>query len=114
MLGALLEFDSNYGLWERPVSATQDSITAGDGRIAFLDVSSGVPDWSELGVEVVVDCSGRAVVRDGAQAHPDRGAQRVLVSAPSRSLDDCDAVLLRGIPFAPAASSSATRLSAAR
>jgi glyceraldehyde 3-phosphate dehydrogenase (phosphorylating) len=97
VLGALLEFDSNYGRWELPVSATADSITVGDDRIAFLDVSSGVPDWGALGVEVVVDCSGRAVARDGAQAHLDRGAQRVLVSALSRSLDDCDAVLLRGI-----------------
>lgn len=106
VLGALLEFDSNYGRWELPVSATSDSISVGDQRIAFVDVSGGVPDWGDLGVEVVVDCSGRAVVREGAQTHLDRGAQRVLVSAPSRSLDDCDAVLLRGInadTYAPAA-----------
>jgi glyceraldehyde 3-phosphate dehydrogenase len=45
----------------------------------------------------VIDCTGRATRRPGAQAHLDRGAQRVLVSAPSKSLEDCDAVLLRGI-----------------
>ena len=47
--------------------------------------------------DVVVDCTGRATVRAGAQAHLDRGASRVLVSAPSKSLQDCDAVLLPGI-----------------
>src|SRR6266480_2289554 len=68
---ALFAVDSNYGLWPEPVRA--------DGE------------------DLVVDCTGRATVRSGAQAHLDRGAEHVLVSAPSRSLDDCDAVLLRGI-----------------
>ena len=45
----------------------------------------------------MVDCTGHAVTREGAQAHIDRGAGRVLVSAPSRTLDDCDAVLLAGV-----------------
>jgi glyceraldehyde 3-phosphate dehydrogenase len=45
----------------------------------------------------VIDCTGRAVTRDGAQPHLDRGAKRVLVSAPSKTFQDCDAVLLAGI-----------------
>jgi glyceraldehyde 3-phosphate dehydrogenase len=48
-------------------------------------------------VEVVIDCTSRATTRAGAQAHLDRGAGTVLVSAPSKTLDDCDAVLLPGI-----------------
>ena len=56
-----------------------------------------LPPWGELGVDVVVDCTGRATVRAGAQAHLDRGAKRVLVSAPSKSRADCDAFLLPGI-----------------
>jgi glyceraldehyde 3-phosphate dehydrogenase len=50
-----------------------------------------------LGVELVIDCTGRATTRTGAQAHFDRGARRVLVSAPGKTLQDCDAVLLPGI-----------------
>ena len=45
----------------------------------------------------VLDCTGRATRRTGAQAHLDRGAKRVLVSAPPKTLEDCDAVLLPGI-----------------
>jgi glyceraldehyde 3-phosphate dehydrogenase len=48
-------------------------------------------------VDVVVDASGRAVTRAAAEEHLARGAKRVLVSAPSKSLQDCDAVLLAGI-----------------
>ena len=56
-----------------------------------------LPDWKALGVELVIDCTGRAVTRAGAQPHLDMGAKRVLVSGPSKKADDCDAVLLPGI-----------------
>jgi glyceraldehyde 3-phosphate dehydrogenase len=56
-----------------------------------------LPDWGALGVDLVVDCTGRATVRSGAQAHLDRGAKRVLVSAPSKTREDADAFLLPGI-----------------
>ncbi|MHB8463471.1 MAG: glyceraldehyde 3-phosphate dehydrogenase NAD-binding domain-containing protein [Acidimicrobiales bacterium] len=97
MLGALFEFDTNYGRWPEPVTADAESITVGGERSLFVDVSGGIPDWAALGVDLVVDCTGRATSREGAQAHLDRGARRVLVSALSKSPQDCDAVLLRGI-----------------
>jgi glyceraldehyde 3-phosphate dehydrogenase len=46
---------------------------------------------------MVIDCTGRATTRAGAQTHLDRGAGRVLISAASKSLQDADAVLLPGI-----------------
>ncbi len=94
---ALFEVDSNYGRWNEPVSSDAQSLTIGGRTIAYLNASDGLPDWGALGVDLVVDCTGRAVTRAGAQAHIDRGAGRVLVSAPSRTLADCDAVLLAGI-----------------
>jgi len=94
---ALFAVDSNYGLWPEPVSAEGDELVIGDHRIRYINSTKSLPDWGALGVDLVVDCTGRATVRSGAQAHLDRGARRVLVSAPSKSLDDCDAVLLRGI-----------------
>jgi glyceraldehyde 3-phosphate dehydrogenase len=48
-------------------------------------------------VDLVIDCTGRATTRSGAQTHLDTGAKRVLVSAPSKKKEDCDAVLLPGI-----------------
>jgi glyceraldehyde 3-phosphate dehydrogenase len=96
-LAALFQVDTNYGRWPEPVSASADSISVGGREIRFVDSTQSLPDWGSLGVDLVIDCTGRATTRAGAQAHLDRGARRVLVSAPSKSLKDCDAVLLPGI-----------------
>jgi len=96
-LAALFEVDSNYGRWPESVAAKEDRLLIGGREIPYLNVSKGVPDWRALGVDLVIECTGRATTRAGAQAHLDQGASRVLVSAPSKSLEDCDAVLLPGI-----------------
>lgn len=94
---ALFEVDSNYGRWPEEVKATEKGFVIGGREIAYYNSMQELPDWKALGVDLVIDCTGRATTRAGAQAHLDRGAKRVLVSAPSKSLDDCDAVLLAGI-----------------
>jgi glyceraldehyde 3-phosphate dehydrogenase len=96
-LAALFEVDSNYGRWQEEVSTGQGKFNIGGREIAFFDSTQALPDWAALGVDVVIDCTGRATRRPGAQAHIDRGAKHVLISAPSKSLQDCDAVLLKGI-----------------
>ncbi|HEU5088595.1 MAG TPA: glyceraldehyde 3-phosphate dehydrogenase NAD-binding domain-containing protein [Roseiflexaceae bacterium] len=94
---ALFEVDSNYGRWPEEVKATEKGFVIGGREIAYYNSMQELPDWKALGVDLVIDCTGRATTRAGAQPHLDRGAKRVLVSAPSKSLDDCDAVLLAGI-----------------
>jgi glyceraldehyde 3-phosphate dehydrogenase len=94
---ALFAVDTNYGRWPEPVRAEGPTLSIGDRRIEYLDVTAGIPDWRALGIEVVVDASGRAVTRAAAEEHLAHGAKRVLVSAPSKTLQDCDAVLLPGI-----------------
>lgn len=96
-MAPLFEFDSNYGRWRDPVRAEADALVIGDAIIMWIDARKSAPDWRALGVGLVVDCTGRATRRAGAQAHLDAGASRVLVSAPSKTLADCDAVLLPGI-----------------
>lgn len=96
-LAALFAVDTNYGRWPECVEFADCTFHIGNRKIGFIDTASGYPDWAALGVDLVIDCSGRATTRSGAQQHLDRGAKKVLVSAPSKSLDDCDAVLLRGI-----------------
>jgi glyceraldehyde 3-phosphate dehydrogenase len=96
-LAALFEVDTNYARWPEEVKAAGDKFMIGGREIKFFDTTKFLPDWGGLGVELVIDCTGRATTRIGAQAHFDRGAKRVLVSAPSKTLQDCDAVLLPGI-----------------
>ena len=96
-LAALFEVDSNYGRWPEAVATKGSGFLVGGREIPYFDSMKALPDWKALGVDLVIDCTGRASTRPGAQAHLDAGARRVLVSAPSKKREDCDAVLLPGI-----------------
>lgn len=96
-LAALFEVDSNYGRWHEEVSVKDGSFVIGGRTIPYFDSMKALPDWKGLGVDLVIDCTGRATTRPGAQVHLDAGAKRVLVSAPSKKREDADAVLLPGI-----------------
>ena len=96
-LAALFEVDSNYGRWPEEVTAKNSGFVIGGREIPYFDAMKALPDWKALGVDLVIDCTGRASTRPGAQAHLDAGAKRVLVSAPSKKQEDSDAVLLPGI-----------------
>jgi len=90
-------FDLGYQGWPEPVSASGDGFVIGGRAIRYFDSLKALPDWRALGVDLVIDCTGRATTRAGAQAHLDAGAKRVLVSAAPKKQDDADAVLLPGI-----------------
>ena len=94
---ALFEVDTNYGRWHEEVKATDKGFNIGGRDILYFDSMKELPDWKALGIDLVVDCTGRATTRAGAQAHLDRGAKRVLVSAPSKTKEDADVFLLPGI-----------------
>ncbi len=96
-LAALFEVDSNYGRWQEDVAVKDGCFVIGGREIPYYDSMKALPDWKALGVDLVIDCTGRATTRPGAQMHLDAGAKRVLVSAPSKKAEDCDAVLLPGI-----------------
>ena len=96
-LAALFEVDSNYGRWREDVNTRDGRFVIGGREIAYLDSTKSLPNWKALGVDLVIDCTGRATTRPGAEAHLNAGASRVLVSAPSKKREDCDAVLLPGI-----------------
>jgi len=96
-LAALFEVDSNYGRWSEEVITKDGCFVIGGREIPYFDSMKALPDWKALKVDLVIDCTGRATTRPGAQAHLDAGAKRVLVSAPSKKKEDCDAVLLPGI-----------------
>jgi glyceraldehyde 3-phosphate dehydrogenase len=97
-LAALFEVDTNYGRWHETVATSETGfVIGGRSEIPYFDAMKELPDWAGMGIDLVIDCTGRATTRAGAQAHLDRGAKRVLVSAPSKTMADCDAVLLKGI-----------------
>jgi glyceraldehyde 3-phosphate dehydrogenase len=91
----LLEFDSLLGRLSEEVTADAESITVGGLQLqAFsLPEPADLP-WRELGVDVVVEATGRFTKRDRAQAHLDAGAGNVLISAVA---SDADVTLVLGV-----------------
>src|SRR4051812_17383530 len=70
-LAALFQVDSNYGLWPEPVEADAEGVRIGGRAIPYYNAKDQLPPWGDLGVDVVVDCTGRATTRGGAQPHLD-------------------------------------------
>ena len=84
----LLEYDTVQGRLDEEIKIVGDHLQVGERSIRLL--SSRHPSqapWAELGVDVVVDCSGRFTSRELAGDHLVAGARRIVVSAPTRSAD---------------------------
>ena len=87
-LARLLAFDSTAGRLGRPVEAEDDAIVVDGHRVAVLaEREPAALPWRELGVDVVLESTGRFTAADAARGHLDAGARKVLVSAPSAGAD---------------------------
>ncbi|MBC5637840.1 type I glyceraldehyde-3-phosphate dehydrogenase [Ornithinibacillus sp. BX22] len=88
MLAHLLKYDSVHGVLEEEVSVNGSNIVVGGKEIKVLaERDPGNLPWGELGVEVVVESTGRFVDRDSSQKHIDAGAKKVIISAPAKNED---------------------------
>lgn len=84
----LLKYDSVHGIFPGEVSATDDSIVVDGKAIKVLsERDPAALPWSDLGVDIVMECTGIFSNRDAAAKHLDAGAKRVLVSAPCTNAD---------------------------
>ena len=86
MLAHLLKYDSAQGRYEKAdtVVAGDESITV-DGKeikIYAIKDANELP-WGEIGVDVVLECTGFYTSKDKAQAHINAGAKKVVISAPA-------------------------------
>ena len=87
-LAHLLAFDSTYGRLGRAVEHTPDSIIVGGTPIAVLsERDPAAIDWGKLGVDVVIESTGKFRTRDDAALHLKGGARKVLISAPGKDVD---------------------------
>ncbi|MBR6349077.1 MAG: type I glyceraldehyde-3-phosphate dehydrogenase [Lachnospiraceae bacterium] len=81
----LLKYDSTYRTFEKAseVVALENSIKIGDYEIAITgERDAALCPWKELGIDIVVDCTGVYKNPAKAQAHIDAGAKKVVISAP--------------------------------
>ncbi|QTX05686.1 type I glyceraldehyde-3-phosphate dehydrogenase [Agromyces archimandritae] len=87
-LADLLKYDSTAGRLGRPVSVEGDTLVVDGRRIRVLaEREPAKLPWGELGVEIVLESTGRFTSADAARAHLDAGAKKVLVSAPASGAD---------------------------
>ncbi|RKT03063.1 glyceraldehyde-3-phosphate dehydrogenase (NAD+) [Streptomyces sp. 3211.6] len=94
-LARLLAYDSTAGRLGRPVTVDGTTLVVDGRRIAVL--AEREPErlpWAELGVDIVLEATGRFTSAGAARAHIKAGAKKVLVSAPS---DGADVTLAYGV-----------------
>ena len=83
----LLAFDSVQGKWRADIRAEgEDTIRIDDRKLSFSShaTAAEIP-WGDLGVDVVLECTGKFLTPETLQGHLDRGAKRVIVAAPVKT-----------------------------
>lgn len=84
----LLKYDSVHGTWDADVRTDGRDIVI-DGRVVrvFNRQNPGEIEWSEAGVDIVVEATGKFLDRHTVSSHLRGGVSRVVVTAPGKSLD---------------------------
>ncbi|PLX35441.1 MAG: type I glyceraldehyde-3-phosphate dehydrogenase [Hyphomicrobiales bacterium] len=84
----LLKYDSVHGVFPGDVSATDDSMTVNGHTMKVIAERDPTKlPWGELGIDIVMECTGIFSAKDKAMVHIEAGAKKVLVSAPSAGAD---------------------------
>lgn len=84
-LAHLLKYDSAYGIYDHEVDYDEDHIIVDGHKILFLaEPNPANLPWSDLAVDVVMECTGRFTKPEDAHAHIDAGARKVVISAPAK------------------------------
>lgn len=94
-LAHLLQYDSVMGRFDRRVVPRESAIEVeGEEIRVYRHRDPGTLPWRDLGIDVVLECTGEHTHRDQARRHLEAGARRVIVSAPAV---DPDATLVLGV-----------------
>ncbi|MDQ6737181.1 MAG: type I glyceraldehyde-3-phosphate dehydrogenase [Gemmatimonadota bacterium] len=87
-LAHLFRYDSVHGAFEGDVSAGDGSINVDGDDIRILsERDPAALPWKELGVDIVLECTGRFTNASDARMHIDAGARKVIISAPAKGED---------------------------
>ncbi len=88
MLAHLLQYDTIHGQLPVEVKVDGDDIVVGDHRMKVLaERDPAKLGWGDLGVDVVVESTGRFTKREDAAKHIEAGAKKVIISAPANGED---------------------------
>lgn len=84
-LAHLLKYDTVYGVWNREVGYDESSIIIDKRRIhSYSEKDPAALPWKELGIDVVLECTGKFLTTADTSAHIKAGAKKVIMSAPAK------------------------------
>src|SRR5215204_7529854 len=85
-LAYLINYDTVYGRYHRKVSAEDGALVVDDRRIpVFAERDPGALPWGDLGVDLVLECTGVFTTEEDLRRHIRAGASYVILSAPTKS-----------------------------
>ena len=84
----LFKYDSVHGTFTQDINKSSQTVKIGSNDIQFLSEPDPINiNWSELKIDLVVECTGFFTKRDDAQKHLSSGSKKVLISAPATNPD---------------------------
>lgn len=87
-LAYLLKYDTMQGTFDGEISVNEDGMTVNGNKIKmYHEPDASKLPWKELGVDIVLECTGFYTSQEKAQAHIDAGAKKVIISAPAKGAD---------------------------
>ncbi len=96
-LAHLLKYDSVHGILSKEVSSEGDEIIVDGKRVkVFSQKDPSLLPWKDLGIDVVIESTGRFRTREGASMHLKAGAKKVMLSAPAKG-DGADITIVMGV-----------------
>ncbi len=98
VLAHLLKYDTAYGHFREEIAVTPSGIKV--GGVEYPMFAEPVPEklpWQKLGVDVVLECTGRFTDKEGSSKHITAGARKVILSAPSKGDDGSVPTFLIGV-----------------
>ena len=84
-LAYLLRYDTNHGRYNKKITFDDNNIYVNNRKInVYKEMEPNNLPWGELGIDVVLECTGKFTSLEGAKLHIDAGAKKVLISAPGK------------------------------
>jgi glyceraldehyde 3-phosphate dehydrogenase len=94
-LAHLLKYDSVHGRFDQDVKATDKGLLVGGKEVdIFAQKDPSALPWNDLGVDVVIECTGLFTTHEAASKHIQAGTKKVVISAPSK---DADLTVVMGV-----------------
>ena len=84
-LAYLLKYDTNHGRYKKKITFDDKSISVNNRKInVYREMEPNKLPWKKLGIDVVLECTGKFTDLEGAKLHIEAGAKKVLISAPGK------------------------------